>query len=323
MEADNDIGNQDTMTQVQPYQAAALPGFVSRNSLASRLGAEGSVSGTTPSFIHTKLTRKPWKSLISDISTQSFTVSGHEFWWAWGTTQDGPFNKALDLPGQEATKPTSETRSETESAIEMIADYPWAFTLFKNYTTTLTYVLNDPGNPRPITSASFPDFPMQTFFSKVAWKHIPPRSVLRESSIHLLAENLFHESIHQYINARILTEPILPADFDSGKGVKVDISWRKGQGSESLWSLDRVFHAASVYTMLIPWRHEILKRNDLPPETRKVIEGAVEFSEKSLDELSSALQEHLESFTQRGAFFVGQMLERASTYTQLTRKGHM
>jgi hypothetical protein len=126
-----------------------------------------------------------------------------------------------------------------------------------------------------ITSASFPGQPFHIYISNKALLHIPPNSLFSEPSFFALAENIFHEAIHQKVNQQILTGEIFSEHFDSRTAPKIHIKWRSGQALRNqYWEIDRTLHAACVYSGLIELRKKVLQQ-ELSGEERAVFMAAL------------------------------------------------
>ncbi len=111
-----------------------------------------------------------------------------------------------------------------------------------------------------ITSASFPKLPDAIFISNKALVHIPPNRIFKTPNLYALAENIYHEAIHQHVNARVLSGEIMADQFDSAKSPKIEIAWRRNQEARNqFWELDRAYHAACVYSGLLPLRREFAR----------------------------------------------------------------
>lgn len=152
-----------------------------------------------------------------------------------------------------------------------------------------------------ITSCALPSLPYVIFISYKAGYHIPPSNVASDKNKILLAENIYHEAVHQIVNMSILKKNVLPSNYTSSNSPKIDIPWRKKQKEErnKAWELDRVLHATSVYANLLPFRKEMLKEIN-EGEFREFYEEACVSGEKSFNHLINSLYEKKEFFDTDG-----------------------
>lgn len=155
--------------------------------------------------------------------------------------------------------------------------------------------LKDDMSDECITSASFPKLPDYIFISNKALVHIPPNRIFESPSLYALAENIYHEAIHQHVNADVLREEIMAEIFDSATSPKIEISWRRNQEARNqFWELDRAYHAACVYSGLLPLRRKFADAGI------KEFEAAVLEGEQALAYLLDKLENFHEFFKSKG-----------------------
>lgn len=293
----------------------ALPGLSTRNEIIQSLGSYSQdYSKNTPLELHlTLLNKQPGDDNISHFSEgDMFTVGGADFWWVYPT--DNSFlNDEVSLENHSLVEPNRYIRKSTVEALKIISKVDWAFSVVKNYSPAFGFLKLDDKDARPITSCSVPDFPTISFFSDIALRHIPPLSVHGGDSNYILAENIFHESVHQYVNHQILTQGILSASYTSESSPMIDIPWRKNKdGSIQKWQIDRVLHAAVVYTNLLNWRLEALKslEND-KDNLLTFFADSLPYARNSVINLYKALEDNLDCFTLKGANRIGSLSNQA------------
>ncbi|GIH98191.1 hypothetical protein [Planobispora takensis] len=282
----------------------------SRGQVADSFGLSGELSGLVPFDIHDLMLGRDDRRTRAGAEAHPFDVAGERFWWIH-PSGDGDLNREVGLEGHRVTSPDEPIRRRVHEALTALSGVPWAFAMVRTYITSFALIELDEhaAGQRPITSCSLPDIPLCMFFSRVALKHIPPLSVSLEESVLLLAENIYHESVHQHVNHQIITEGVFTGDYDSRTSPLVDISWRKkSDGSPQQWQLDRVFHAAMVYGHLIAWRLRILRHGGTDDLTRRTIHQASVDSLTVVSELSAALQAHASAFSSTGAMRVGELI---------------
>ena len=158
------------------------------------------------------------------------------------------------------------------------------------------------GQDSQITSSSFPVLPLCVFISDKALHHIPPNSISQEPSYRFLAENLYHEAVHQAVNMNLLIHEIFIEDYDSAKSPKVEIPWRYNQVKRNqYWELDRTFHATVVYSQVIQYRLAQLNDLNLIPFEREAFEEATKAGIEAATYLSQSLLNNKQYFTEKGA----------------------
>lgn len=84
-----------------------------------------------------------------------------------------------------------------------------------------------------------------TYLTQLAKKYIPPHTVLPEREVYALAENLFHESLHQELFQRIESGNFLKKNTRGKDGPLIPIPWRNSQ-----WHLEHAVHTLYVYQNL-------------------------------------------------------------------------
>lgn len=172
-------------------------------------------------------------------------------------------------------------------------------------------------NDAAIISASFPILPFSIFISENATTHIPPNIVINKKSYILLGENLLHEAIHQVVNLCLLQNNIFIEEYSATTSPKIEIGWRKNQGSarNQFWELDRTLHAVIVYIYLVKYRTaEILKlhRQHAVYETLLI---SIKHGMVALNYLSKALLDYEKFFTDQGVQLVLELREEVKKET--------
>lgn len=182
------------------------------------------------------------------------------------------------------------------------------------------------GNDSLITSSSFPVLPYVGFVSSKAMRHIPPNTVVSESSSRLLAENLFHEAIHQVVNLSLLTNDIFVESYASRTSPRIEIPWRYGQRHKrnQRWELDRTLHAAIVYLGLMSFRRRELENLETGKPCFVAFYQAATDATHVLPYLCDQLGQHRKYFTSHGHALLDALhldQKREVSRTQKTLKG--
>ena len=108
-----------------------------------------------------------------------------------------------------------------------------------------------------ITSVTIPSLPLCSFFSESAGLHIPPGTVIKNHSKVFLAENIYHEMVHNMVNVNLLEADLLHENYDAKTcNEKIMIPWRSDDPEmrNRYWEIDRALHALSVYDSLLFFR---------------------------------------------------------------------
>lgn len=260
-----------------------------------------------PFALHSTLTASP-EFDADAFAISSFRAAGHEFHWV-DAVQSADAWTRVALDGHVLASTRARRDLVRQAILELAAD-PRVVEFVRRFVTTFVPVEADHanGDVTQLTSCSLPDFPLAVFISDHAQRHIPPLTVSPEPSPVLLAENIYHEAVHQYVNYRLLVDDFFPADYDARTATRVTIPWRRdATGRSSAWQLDRVLHAATVYVQLIRWRMDRLQSSGLSDLDRRALLDASATALRSCTFLVAALSQHIGSFTPPGAMFVGRL----------------
>ncbi len=158
------------------------------------------------------------------------------------------------------------------------------------------------------TSVSLPALPFCSFFSEKALHHIPPGLVLDHPEMRFLAENIYHEAIHQWVNLNLLERDLFRDDYNSQHSPKVEIPWRKDYDIRTrFWELDRVLHALSVYTELLPYRMKEAAHAPDHPHPQLALQKA----RTCTHFLSEALSSHQDRLTPLGRTYLQDLKNQA------------
>ncbi len=152
-----------------------------------------------------------------------------------------------------------------------------------------------------ITSSSFPKMPFVIFVSDKANYHIPPNNISKEKSFRILAENIYHEAVHQAVNMNILLNDIFIEEFTSATSEKIEIPWRNlSVKRNQFWEVDRAYHATVVYYQLLKYRFTQLQDNNISEQERAFFHSAIQSGLESALFLSKALLDKRKYFTEVG-----------------------
>ncbi|WP_232700250.1 hypothetical protein [Brevibacillus daliensis] len=227
----------------------------------------------------------------------------------------------LPIRSHELITPTEEQEQELNLALQYLSEnYPSGYKLFSEFARAIAWVsLKDEFKEKDsqITSSSFPILPLCVFISDKAQYHIPPNSISKESSYRFLAENLYHEAVHQAVNMNLLMHEVFIEDYNSQESPKVEIPWRYNQVKRNqFWELDRTFHATIVYSQMIRYRLAQLNNSDLKPFERLAFEEATTTGMEAAKYLSQSLLNNEQYFTKKGVELIQELASNIKTVSQ-------
>ena len=204
-----------------------------------------------------------------------------------------PVMSALPLSGHKSSQNVNFYIPYIENAISLLAEIDNTLVEFIAEWTSLiiwTERCSDYSGGL-LTSSTFPNYPHCTFLSHKALRHIPPNNVLGFSSIYALAENIYHEALHQELAALLLHRDILKPYYSSTTYQRIPVPWRG-----SAWEPDRVFHAAYVYSYLVPLREKAVRKLTLRPCEREFLIESTGHGKTAYDYLLRQLKQNLQIF---------------------------
>lgn len=174
--------------------------------------------------------------------------------------------------------------------------------------SVIVWLTVDPDDPpeTQLTSVALPMFPHCTFVTRKAIRHIPPGVILPVVGLYGLQENLFHEALHQELSATLVFDDLVAEA--ASEIPSVEIPWRS-----TAWPIDRVLHAAWVYSGLVEFRAEELERGtEGGPIASAALRSALEDAEAARDYLVNALLAHEHVFAPRGRALLETLTSRAT-----------
>jgi hypothetical protein len=104
-----------------------------------------------------------------------------------------------------------------------------------------------------ISSTSFAEHPRVAFLARCSGRFVPPACVADRDEPWMTADNLLHESIHQYLFERARTEGNQGLLARLRRvGSTVAMPWRAAP-----WSLEQAYHGCQVYLSLAHFRRDV------------------------------------------------------------------
>jgi len=154
-----------------------------------------------------------------------------------------------------------------------------------------------------LTSVAVPTLPHCTILSVKSLRHIPADHVYEGASTYALAENIFHEALHQQLSACLVFGAKIMSDAEDAKLQPIHIPWRNAS-----WEIDRVIHAAWVYTNLQRLRKRALSMPDTFGLELDIVNNAEQESQPKLAYLRSSLQSAMKSLPRSSSNLIEQIL---------------
>jgi hypothetical protein len=272
-----------------------------------------------PVLVHGELVEEPdvGTTLLRESKIERFTVDGTDFGMIWPAA--GASWHGILLPSHAPAVMSESDSSSMIAAIRHLArSYPDGFGCFNRCVRLLTRLRRlatgpiDDAEATEVTSASVPTFPLWMFFSQKAAVHLPPEVIGREPSVRIMAENFYHESVHQLVNIHLLLGRLVTDEFDSETSPRVPIAWRAADSSRNReWEVDRVLHAAIVYESVMAYRDAQLTDPRLTPWERKAFEQANAIAGSNLAYLATSLSRYSYLLNTDGADIVRHLNEAA------------
>lgn len=183
----------------------------------------------------------------------------------------------------------------TESAINLLASIPDCnlLTTVFDWTSMVVWLTCSVGaNQSALTSSTFPSLPHCTFLTTKALRHLPPLNIADDDQDYCLAENLYHEALHQQLSTTFALSDCVSANYDCAGAVRIEVPWRGQQ-----WEPDRVVHAVYVYAHLIRLRSIALTVEVGP---KAFLESALSGGFEALEFLTDSLDECRPMFSEAG-----------------------
>lgn len=282
-----------------------------RQDVCTALGRGVASGPLAPIELHGRLLGRDMSEVLKDLDVEEILVSGRIFHMLLPSPRKPDIQHELSLEGHRLERPPREFVSAISSALSIISRDASCFDLVDTFSPTFGFVRSEKGCVRPITSCTLPDFPLLSLVSRYALRHIPPSTVSPAESPYFLAENIYHESVHQYVNTQILTRGVMAPGYSSLDSPRIKVSWRKGaDGQVQEWEVDRALHAATVYTNIINWRLGLIEDSSVPQFVRDATKASVAPAVSAALELYVALEANIDCFSPWGANRVGQLAER-------------
>jgi hypothetical protein len=242
-----------------------------------------------------ELDRQSSSTGLSCPSSFQYAANGKKIDILWGSDVSA-ITDGLPLAGHLGLVKNAEHYIDaTTKAIDFLVQPPFVafFNTMMEWTSQIVWLDVDANSTYTrLTSSTFPSFPHCTFLTGKATYHIPPLTVSSQEYTYFLAENLYHESLHQKLSCSFIFDNIIVDDFDSTTIGRIPVPWR-GQS----WEPDRIVHAAFVYIHLVLLRSAALT---LDLNCRDQISSALAAGRDALTYLVSCFPACEPIFTHRG-----------------------
>jgi len=134
-------------------------------------------------------------------------------------------------------------------------------------------------------------------------RHIPANHVYEGASTYALAENIFHEALHQQLSASLVFGVKIMDDAETAKLQSIHIPWRN-----SSWEIDRVIHATWVYSNLQRLRRRALSMPEVFGVELGIVKDAERESQPKLEYLRSTLESAKGRLSSSSSHFIERVL---------------
>ena len=164
-----------------------------------------------------------------------------------------------------------------------------AYDTIQRHTHSLIWVqVIDKSKPTQLFSSTTFHTPLGvTFLTDLSLRYIPPDVVFSSTSCFALAENLYHEALHQQLYHFIDNHEVLHPSVRGEKGGDIFIPWRNVH-----WKLEHALHAYYVYVHIARLR----AMADAHFELHRATRGAND----AVEQLASSIDAFKECFLQDG-----------------------
>ena len=285
-----------------------MGGLVGKNDIIAFYGSlwRESASSDLPSFLSAKTPLPPFLCRRLAFGDQCFPVQGGwleamagsssalvrrldagriALHWAVGGMTPQAFH-FLRLEGHRMGDATPQREKLLSEAIALLnqLDGPFAASV-ADFTGLVVWIEQFDPAVSSLTSSSFPALPHSSFFTNRAAREVLPDTILPEERAWPLAENLYHESLHQQLSATILQEELFADDYDVRSSPRTWIPWRRAS-----WEADRMLHALYVYSRLVPMRVEYRRMHELDPIEERCLVESLRRAVDSLAFLADAVE---------------------------------
>lgn len=212
--------------------------------------------------------------------------------------EDKPFN------GHE-TLISEKFKLDIKEALKLLTGFVDEYDFFKrNVDIIWPLRRKDNAQVSELTSSIYPKMTDTIFISQKANIHVPPVNISKKENKYILAENLFHEAIHLFVNKLILNYELIKASI-APVDHKFEIPWRRNSSKRNqYWEIDRVLHAASVYSCLIDFRAQVIKKTDSDKEINRFFVDSVESAKENYTYLKDILMQNTDLFTDFGNEYI-------------------
>ncbi|WP_157179736.1 aKG-HExxH-type peptide beta-hydroxylase [Rhizobium sp. CF142] len=203
----------------------------------------------------------------------------------------------VDLRGHfGTTEPVGELSAKVGTALDILSELDVdALNSVMTWTSQIVWLEFSALSSRTmLTSSTFPALPHCTFVTSKALRHLPPMTVQGEENPYFLAENLYHESLHQELSTWLVLGEVLDPSFDTATSRLISVPWR-----EQRWEPDRVLHATYVYAGILPLRRKAVSLGLVGSDCLAEGERALEYLRSQLDACRSVLRQSGQAFLSR------------------------
>lgn len=175
--------------------------------------------------------------------------------------------------------------------------------VIKQHTSYLAIIESTQGGACDIiSSTTFYDYPLCTFFTRYGYFYMPPNIVFHEPNDYVIFDNLYHEALHQKLLIQIILGKIFINHKSLSRDEIIPIPWR-----DSKWTIEHALQAAYVYIHLyharVVYRLSLKEGNELSK-----LNKAIASSKINAIYLFNQLMQLKNIFTEEGRSMIAQLI---------------
>ena len=249
---------------------------------------------------------------------ESLRVEAGPLCLEWGTVvADSFLRDRLNLVGHRMAAHSPPRETWLRSAAELLSALSSpAAECVNSFIGLIVWLDVDANAPEPITSSSFPAVPHLTAMTDKSSRELLPDSYLPEASAWVLAEDLYHESLHQWLSATMMIHDIFVENYIAAEGPLIEIPWRN-----SRWPVDRSLHSLFVYSHLVQLRICHLHEADVSFAEREAVVSALPAAIDAIRQLIPQLESERSCYTPLGQQLLDEIVAKARAVVSASKSG--
>jgi hypothetical protein len=207
--------------------------------------------------------------------------------------------KEIELQNYVVRVPTNIQIEIVKKGIELLkSEFSEFYEIVNSNLALIVLVKSTKKSDSRFASSSYFEFPNCIFIQDLAFRYLPPNSLLPKSAVYAFLDNLLHEAVHQ----RIFNLDFFSAICKNySEDLVVKIPWR-----QTYWSFYHAFHSYGVYVSLSEFRTQFIQRDILSKKESMIVTKSLRDVERIVKTLFTELRSHKHNLT----FFGNKLLEQ-------------